>query len=226
MHVVPRSDFRDWLACARSRIRAVLRLLRPLAGSTLGFRRVLPIMAALGLLCMAGCAGGFQGARPEALSGPTVTGPASQTVMVGQTATFTVTASGSGPLTYQWYKNGVAISGATSSTYTTSPTVTGDNGAVFTVVVSNAAGSVTSVGATLTVQSPAPLAKSIVPSNATPPYNASVMLIPTFSGGTAVIGSMGVGSSDITAAAVSGGSYATPTLTTAKTYTLTVTDAK
>jgi hypothetical protein len=230
MHVVPRSDLRDSLACARSRTRALLCLLRPLAGSKSEcrgvFRVLLAVVAALGLLGITGCAGGFQGARPEALSGPTVTGPASQTVMVGQTATFTVTASGSGPLTYQWYKNGVAISGATSSTYTTSPTVTGDNGAVFTVVVSNAAGSVTSVGATLTVQSPAPLAKSIVPSNATPPYNASVMLVPTFSGGTAVIGSMGVGSSDITAAAVSGGSYPTPALTSAKTYTLTVTDAK
>lgn len=230
MHVVPRSDPRDWLARARSPIAAIPCLLRPLAGSKSecrgGFCVLLVIVAAFGLLGITGCAGGFQGARPEALSGPTVTGPTSQTVMVGQTATFTVTASGSGPLTYQWYKNGVAITGATSNTYTTPGTVAGDNGAVFTVVVSNAAGSVTSVGATLTVQSPAPLAKSIVPSNATPPYNASVMLIPTFSGGTAVIGSMGVGSSDITAAAVSGGSYPTPTLTAAKTYTLTVTDAK
>src|SRR5580658_8211489 len=132
MHVVPRSDLRDSLACARSRTRALLCLLRPLAGSKSEcrgvFRVLLAVVAALGLLGITGCAGGFQGARPEALSGPTVTGPASQTVMVGQTATFTVTASGSGPLTYQWYKNGVAISGATSSTYTTSPTVTGDNG--------------------------------------------------------------------------------------------------
>ena len=74
--------------------------------------------------------------------------------------------------------------------------------------------------------SPAPLAKSIVPSNATPPYNSAVTLVPTFSGGTAVIGSMGVGSSDITAAAVSGASYPTPALTSGKTYTLTVKDAK
>ena len=49
------------------------------------------------------------------------------------------------------------------------------------------------------------------------------MLVPTFSGGTAVIGSTGVGSSDITASATSGGSYPTPALTSAKTYTLTVT---
>jgi hypothetical protein len=142
--------------------------------------------------------------------------------MVGQTATFSVTASGTGPMTYQWYINGVAISGATSSTYTTPATVTGNSGSVFTVTVSSPAGTVTSGPATLTVQSPTPLAKSIVPSTSTPPYNASVKLVPTFSGGTAVIGSMGAGSSDITASAVSGSSYPTPALTSAKTYTLTV----
>jgi hypothetical protein len=175
---------------------------------------------------ISGCAGGFQGSKPLAAQAPTVTQPANQTVMVGQTATFSVTATGTGPLTYQWYKNGVAISGATSSTYTTPGAATGDSGAVFTVTVSNSTGSATSGPATLTVQTPAPLAKSIVPSTATPPYNAPVMLVPTFSGGTAVIGSTGVGSSDITASAVSGASYPTPALTSPKTYTLTVTDSK
>jgi hypothetical protein len=230
MERVPRSDSRDWLVRARGLIEVISTLLRPLVSSLLGSRtgvRVpLVIAAVVGLMSIGGCAGGFQGSRPEALTPPTLTGPTSQTVMVGQTATFSVTAGGSGPLSYQWYKNGVAISGATSSTYTTPGTVAGDDGSVFTVVVSNPAGSVTSGPATLTVQSPAPLAKSIVPSNATPPYNAAVTLVPTFAGGTAVIGSMGVGSSDITAAAVSGSAYPTPALTSAKTYTLTVTDAK
>jgi hypothetical protein len=100
--------------------------------------------------------------------------------MAGQTATFGVMATGTGPMSYQWYKNGVAISGATGNTYTTPATATGDNGAVFTVVVSSAAGTVTSGPATLTVQTPPPLAGSLVPSNATPPYNSSVMLVPTF----------------------------------------------
>jgi hypothetical protein len=152
--------------------------------------------------------------------------PVIQTVTSGQTATFTVTATGTGPLSYQWYENGILITGATGSTYTTSPVSTSDNGAVFTVVVSNAAGSVTSTPAVLTVPTPAPIAGSIVPSSATPPYKGSVNLVPTFSGGTAVIGSTGVGSSDITASAVSGGSYPTSPLTSAKTYTLTVTNAK
>ena len=85
------------------------------------------ILQVLGILVLAlaffgasGCAGGFQGFKPVAA---TITQPASVTVGLGQTATFSVTASGSGTLTYQWYKNGAAIIGATSSSYTTPPTV-------------------------------------------------------------------------------------------------------
>src|SRR5262249_11946094 len=78
------------------------------------------------------------------------TQPASQTVTAGQTATFSVVAAGTAPLSYQWNKNGAAISGATSSSYTT-PTTISDNGAQFTVLVSNPAGSVTSAAAGLTV---------------------------------------------------------------------------
>jgi cyanophycinase-like exopeptidase len=78
------------------------------------------------------------------------TQPANQTVAAGQTATFSVIASGSG-LSYQWRKNGTALSGATSSTYTTPATTSADNGATFSVVVSNASGGATSNNATLTV---------------------------------------------------------------------------
>ena len=149
--------------------------------------------------------------------------PASQTVTLGQPATFTVTATGTGPLAYQWYLNGVAISGATSSSYTTPSTTSSNNGSVYTVTVSNSAGSATSISVTLTIPNPPPVAASLVPSNAAPPYDGTVLLVPTFSGGTAAIGSAGVGSSDITASAVSGTSYPTPALTSGKTYTLTVT---
>jgi Abnormal spindle-like microcephaly-assoc'd, ASPM-SPD-2-Hydin/Immunoglobulin domain/Immunoglobulin I-set domain len=86
--------------------------------------------------------------------------PASQTITAGQTATFSVTASGTAPLSYQWQKNGVAISGATSSSYTTPAETTSDNGAQFAVVVSNSAGTATSNSAVLTVN-PAPVAPSI-----------------------------------------------------------------
>jgi hypothetical protein len=185
---------------------------------------VLGVLAiSLGLLDVSGCAGGFQGYRPAA---PTVTQPASVTVALGQTATFSVSATGTGTINYQWYKNGIAINGATTSSYTTPPAVAADTGSVFTVTATNSVGSATSGPATLTVQIPPPLAKSLVPSSPTPPYNSSVMLLPTFSGGTAVIGSGGVGSSDITTSAVSGSSYPTPFLTSPTTYTLTVTDSK
>jgi hypothetical protein len=84
------------------------------------------------------------------------TQPSSHTITAGQTATFSVTASGTAPLSHQWRKNGTAISGATSSSYTTPAETTSDNGAQFTVVVSNSAGSVTSNAATLTVNAATP----------------------------------------------------------------------
>jgi Immunoglobulin I-set domain len=75
------------------------------------------LVVTLGLLNVAGCNAGFEGAKP--LAPLIISQPGNQTVTAGQTATFSVTATGTGPLTYQWYVNGVAISGATSSTYTT-----------------------------------------------------------------------------------------------------------
>jgi hypothetical protein len=79
------------------------------------------------------------------------TQPASRSVNVGQTAAFSVVASGAATLTYQWQKNGVNITGATGASYTTPATVTADNNATFRVIVKNSLGSVTSANATLTV---------------------------------------------------------------------------
>ena len=80
-----------------------------------------------------------------------MTHPSSRTVGPGETATFSTTATGTGPLTYQWERDGVAIGNATASSYTTSPVIPADNGAKFRVVVSNAAGKATSNAATLSV---------------------------------------------------------------------------
>jgi glucose/arabinose dehydrogenase len=72
-------------------------------------------------------------------------------VAVGSPATFRVEATGAAPLAYQWWRNGAAIAGATEATYTLAATTLADSGAAFSVEVSNAAGSVTSAAATLTV---------------------------------------------------------------------------
>jgi hypothetical protein len=79
------------------------------------------------------------------------TQPASLTVAAGQSATFSVANTGTGPLSYQWLKNGGAIGGATSSSYTTPATAASDSGSQFSVLVSNSVGSVTSNAAVLTV---------------------------------------------------------------------------
>jgi len=89
--------------------------------------------------------------QPSGTSPAISTQPVSQTVIAGQTATFSVAASGTAPLSYQWSKNGIAIGGATLSTYVTLAETTSDTGAQFTVAVSNAWGSATSNAATLTV---------------------------------------------------------------------------
>jgi len=77
--------------------------------------------------------------------------PANKAVSVGQTATFTVVANGTAPLSYQWQKGTTNIQNAISSSYTTPATTSADNGSQFRVVVTNAGGSVTSSSATLTV---------------------------------------------------------------------------
>lgn len=81
-----------------------------------------------------------------------VTGPQPQTVFAGQTATFTVSYSGS-TSTYQWYTNGVALGGATGATLTLTH-VTDANAGEYSVVLNNAAGSITGGPALLTVLDP------------------------------------------------------------------------
>jgi hypothetical protein len=103
------------------------------------------LIASVLTIGLAAC-GGMSGTPPAI-----ITQPASQVVGVGATATFTVSASGSMPLHYQWMENGMAISGATSASYTTPVVSLTDNHEQFSVVVSNSSGSVTSSSATLTV---------------------------------------------------------------------------
>jgi hypothetical protein len=144
------------------------------------------------------------------------TQPTGQTVTAGQTATFSVTASGTAPLSYQWRKNGTAISGATSASYTTPAETTSDNGAQFTVVVSNSAGSVTSSAATLTVN-PAPVAPSITtqPASQTVTAGQTATFSVTASGTAPLSYQWQKNSAAISGAASS--SYTTPAETTSDT---------
>ena len=83
------------------------------------------------------------------------TQPSSQTINAGNSVTFTAAAGGNPTPTYQWRKDTVKISGATSATYTIATVATGDAGS-YTVTVTNSAGSVTSGAAALTVNVTAP----------------------------------------------------------------------
>jgi hypothetical protein len=104
-------------------------------------------------LTLVGCGGGMASTPSPSAGVPAImTHPSSRSVAPGQTATFSTSATGDGPLTYQWQRNELAISGATSASYTTSPVTTADNGARFRVVISNPVGSVTSNQATLSVR--------------------------------------------------------------------------
>ncbi len=85
---------------------------------------------------------------------PTIfTPPQSKSVNQGENATFTVTANGTEPLKYQWHFNGANLNGATDSAYTRFTAQTNDAGE-YRVVVTNAAGAITSAPATLTVTVP------------------------------------------------------------------------
>jgi hypothetical protein len=107
--------------------------------------------------------------NPPAVAPSITTQPANQTVTAGQMATFTASATGTAPLSYQWRKNGANITGATSSSYTTPATTTADSGSTFSVVVTNSAGSATSNNATLTVN-----AAAVAPSITSQPANQTV----------------------------------------------------
>ena len=86
-----------------------------------------------------------------AVVAPTITTqPVSQTVTPGANVIFTVVATGTAPLTYQWKLGGVNVSGGTSAALNLTSVTTGQAGS-YTCTVGNTAGSVTSSAATLTV---------------------------------------------------------------------------
>jgi alpha-tubulin suppressor-like RCC1 family protein len=112
------------------------------------FSRLLrPALALVVLLALSSC---LSSAGPEA---PSITDqPKDRVAFVGQQAKFDFGVSGKPPLTFQWLRNGVVIVGATNATYITDPVTAADDGAKFSVKVTNAQGTSTSNEATLTVK--------------------------------------------------------------------------
>lgn len=131
--------------------------------SASGLRRAGAVLA---VAAMAGCGSGVlatpgSGTGPAPATGvaPTiVTQPTSATIPLDSSATLSVVATGTGPLSYQWTQNGNAVSGATSASLTTAALQLADSGDTFSVTVSNAYGSVASDVATVTIgpRSPRP----------------------------------------------------------------------
>lgn len=90
-------------------------------------------------------------ASPSTDTAPAITSqPTAMSVNAGSSANFSVTATGTDPLTYQWAKGGTTVSGATSASYTiTSATIT--DAGNYTVTITNSIGSTASSSVTLTV---------------------------------------------------------------------------
>ena len=109
------------------------------------------------VLTVVGCSPGSTAAAPAPAVAPQIaTQPAAQSLFVGDTATFSVSATGTAPLSYQWARGGTSIAGANGASYTTATLVAADDGALYTVTVSNSAGSVTSSSGKLSVALHAP----------------------------------------------------------------------
>jgi len=108
--------------------------------------------------------------------------PAPQSVTEPATATFAVGASSlvnSGPLAYQWRRNGAVITGATGPTYTTGPTtVAADHGALYSVDVSNSVGTSASGTAALIVTN-APVTSATLIVTVSPANAGTVTSAPT-----------------------------------------------
>jgi len=114
-------------------------------------RRSLMLLAALALASCGGKSSGGSASSPGPVAPAITSQPTGQSVTAPTPATFSVTASGTAPLSYQWQENNSNIADASTASYTTPPTTSADDGSTFDVVVTNSAGSATSNTVTLSV---------------------------------------------------------------------------
>jgi sugar lactone lactonase YvrE len=144
------------------------------------------------------------------------TQPTDQYTAVGGSATFSVTASGSGTLTYQWAFNGAPIAGATGPTYTVT-NAQASNGGPYTVTITNSYGAVTSSAGTLYVNTGASGARLInLSCRAGVGTGANILIVGFVSGGSGTTGSQPVlvrGTGPALAAFGVGGTLPDPSLT-------------
>jgi hypothetical protein len=116
-----------------------------------------PVQLAAGGLAVRGAtdnAGDLFIQQPGIGTAPAITTqPQSAVVPVGSAAILQVSASGSGPLDYQWFKDGVAVPSARAAQYPI-PYATATDAGSYSVVITNSAGQVTSASATVTVTVP------------------------------------------------------------------------
>ncbi|MFZ9840037.1 MAG: immunoglobulin domain-containing protein [Opitutaceae bacterium] len=127
------------------------------AGSAVSESASLTVTAASGGGSGSGSGGGpgggsspGSGSTPAATAPAITTQPAATTASSGTKVTFSVVATGTAPLRYRWYKDGREIERAESATYELSSARV-DNAGLYSVRVSNSAGSITSAPAALTV---------------------------------------------------------------------------
>jgi hypothetical protein len=165
---------------------------------------------------------GFQYVNVNVSSGtaPAITTqPSNVTATQGQAASFSVAATGTAPLSYQWRKNGTNISGATAATLSLT-NVQSTDAATYSCYVSNSYGSATSNNATLTVNPPAPVITSGTTASGTvgvafSGYQITASNSPTSFGATSLPPGLSVNSSG----------YISGTPSTAGTYSTTISAA-
>jgi glucose/arabinose dehydrogenase len=116
--------------------------------------------------------------------------PDSLTVAVGQEAEFSISASGTPTLTYQWERDGSPISGATQNSYTLAAASAADSGARFRCVVTNSFGSDTSNEAVLTILNSNPPVGSITAPSSGAVYRAGDTIAYSGKGGDPEDGSL------------------------------------
>ncbi len=142
------------------------------------------------------------------------TQPVNKTVSQGQSATFNVAASGAAPLTYQWQKNGVNISGANAASYTINSVQSADAGS-YRAIVTNSFSNATSNAATLTVSATVTCTPPPAPTGA----NATICANKTANLSATGTGTLGWYSQAVAGNYLGGGAnYTTPILTTNTTY--------